>query len=252
MSISVFVSYAVETDAHNNRVLQFVNKLKMNGIDVCVFNDMKLGERFTTFMERIDSCDFTLVICTPEYKKRADKRSGGVGYEWNIVTSSVASAFDERRFIPILFSGDWDTSMPIWAKGKRGVDFRFGFDGEFETLLDAFEEYETMRRVEILDIDREIKSEDKYDVPFKKRPMFSIMNEKGVDEIVEVIAYFTLNSTNEDYLIYTKNETDKNGNVLVMTSKVLHVNDETVELVEVSDAEWIEIKEVMRQMATEE
>lgn len=252
MSVSVFISYAVESDEHSKKVQDFANKLKLRGLDVSIFTDMKLGERFQVFMEKIEDCDFTLLICTPEYKRRAKARFGGVGYEWNIVTASVASYYDERKFIPVLFSGDWNTALPIWARGKMGIDYRGESQAEFEKLITTFEEYESQKLCEVLDCDGVIRSQNTEDKPFKERGMLKITNQWGEDEVVEVIAYFTLNSTGEDYIVYTKNETDENGNVEVLSSKVVHEDEYNTSFVGVSEEEWEEIKQVMLEMANED
>lgn len=156
----IFISYSVESNEHNEKVKNFAKKLRKQQMEVLLFGDMKLGERFGTFMEDIEKCDFVLFICTPQYKRRADDREGGVGYEWNIITSSVVNQSDELKFIPVLFSGDWDTSLPIWARGKKGVDYRKELESEFELLpynygdmfLEDFEKkihpYDTLETVE--------------------------------------------------------------------------------------------------------
>lgn len=252
MSVSVFISYAVESDEHSKKVQNFANKLKLRGLDVSIFTDMKLGERFQVFMEKIEDCDFTLLICTPEYKRRAKARFGGVGYEWNIVTASVASYYDERKFIPVLFSGDWNTALPIWARGKMGIDYRNESQAEFEKLITTFEEYESRKNCEVLDCDGEIRSQNTDDRPFKERQMITITNERGLDEVVEVLAYFTLNSTGADYIVYTKDEMDECGNVEVCASKVIHVDENNTAFDAVSDQEWEEIKLVMLEIAKED
>jgi hypothetical protein len=56
------------------------------------------------------------------YKQKADERTGGVGYESAIITGELYRKLNERKFIPVLFSGKWDNSMPTWAEGKLGVD----------------------------------------------------------------------------------------------------------------------------------
>ena len=74
--------------------------------------------------ERVRGCDIVLIICTPNYKRKADKREGGVGYESNIITAELYKLQSESKFLPLLFDGDWDSSFPIWAEGKMGIDFR--------------------------------------------------------------------------------------------------------------------------------
>lgn len=252
MSVSVFISYAVESKSHNRKVQDFANKLKLRGLNVSIFTDMKHGDRFGVFMERIRQCDFTLIICTPKYKKKADKGEGGVGYEWNIVKSSVTKPFDERKFIPILFSGNWKTSLPEWGDGKKGFDYRYESQVEFEKLIAIFEDYESQKLCEVLDCDGVIRPQNTEDRPFKERKMLRITNQWDEDEVVEVLAYFTLNSTGEDYIVYTKDETDENGNVEVCASKVIHVDENNTAFDAVSDQEWEEIKQVMLEIANED
>jgi len=48
------------------------------------------GDSLTQFMETaIRENDFVIVICTPKYKKKADRRDGGVGYEGDIMTGEA-------------------------------------------------------------------------------------------------------------------------------------------------------------------
>jgi len=77
-----------------------------------------------------------------------------------------------------------------------------------------------------------------------------IFDENGVEKQVEVIAYFTLTMNNKDYLIYTENKEDANGNVEVYTSEVVHKDDNTTELLGIDDDNvWTEIKKVMIEIA---
>lgn len=77
-----------------------------------------------------------------------------------------------------------------------------------------------------------------------------IFDENGVEKEVEVIAYFTLTMNNKDYLIYTENKEDANGNVEVYTSEVVHKDDNTTELLGIDDDNvWTEIKKVMIEIA---
>ena len=80
--------------------------------------------------------------------------------------------------------------------------------------------------------------------------MIKILDENGVEKQVEVIAYFTLTLNNKDYLIYTENKTDANGNVEVYTSEVVQKDGEVTELMGIDDDNvWAEIKKVMIEIA---
>lgn len=76
------------------------------------------------FMERsVLSAQFVLVICTPTYAAKAENRVGGVGYEATIITTQLARQTDQRKFIPILRSGNWTSAVPLWLASRRGLDF---------------------------------------------------------------------------------------------------------------------------------
>ena len=84
----------------------------------------------------------------------------------------------------------------------------------------------------------------------EKNKTIKIFDENGVEKEVEVIAYFTLTMNNKDYLIYTENKEDTNGNIEVYTSEVIHKDDNTTELLGIDDDNvWTEIKKVMIEIA---
>jgi hypothetical protein len=66
--------------------------------------------------------DHVLIVCTPRYKERSDRREGGVGYEGDIITGEVFTTRNERKFIPILRLGEWSDSAPTWLTGKYYID----------------------------------------------------------------------------------------------------------------------------------
>ncbi len=138
--VTVFISYSWEDESHNSKVSQFVTRLEENNVHVHYDRHMKLGERFTDFMELIDESNYVLFICTPTYKEKSDKGLGGVKYEKNIITADLYEKRNERKFIPILFTGTWKTSLPIWAGGKLGIDYTKESDIEFQRLLNHLKE----------------------------------------------------------------------------------------------------------------
>ena len=142
-TLSVFVSYSWDSDKHRERVRSFILHLRSKGLNVIYDDDMELGDRITKFMEdSVDKSDKILYICTPQYKEKADSRKGGVGYENSIITGELYASQNERKYIPILFSGDWDTSIPVWAKGKLGIDLRDAstYENELNKLVTRLKE----------------------------------------------------------------------------------------------------------------
>ena len=74
----------------------------------------------------------------------------------------------------------------------------------------------------------------------------------GSQDTVETLLTFKFNDNNKEYVIYTKNETDENGNITIYISNVIR-NGESVTLTTVSDEnEWARIKDVLRDLSKTE
>ena len=117
ISPQVFISYSWDSDSHKEKVKDFALQLRANGINVIYDGDLQLGKRLPHFMEdSISTSDFVLFICTHKYKERADRRKAGVGYENQIITSELFKTCNEEKFIPVLFSGTWEFSLPRAAE----------------------------------------------------------------------------------------------------------------------------------------
>lgn len=119
----VFVSYSWDSKPHKEKIEKFIHDLRSNGINVIHDEELSFGRRIADFIENcISKSDVVLFICTPNYKHRADNGINGVGYENKIITSELYENNNEEKFIPVLFAGTWETSLPAWARGKKGLD----------------------------------------------------------------------------------------------------------------------------------
>ncbi len=125
---TVFISYSWERDEHKEWVLHLAETLQAKGgVNVILDQwDLRMGQDKTLFMEEsVAKSDFVLVVCTPEYAEKANKRRGGVGYEAMIITGELAEDIQQTKFIPVLRRGAWDrTSMPRWLTTRTGADLR--------------------------------------------------------------------------------------------------------------------------------
>jgi hypothetical protein len=124
MTPTVFISYSWDNDTHKEWVKSFATQLRSNGIDVKLDQwETVPGDQLPHFMERsIRDNNYVLIICTPNYKLKSDNRTGGVGYEGDIMTAEVLTNKNDRKFIPILKSGSKEESIPSWIIGKYYVD----------------------------------------------------------------------------------------------------------------------------------
>ena len=85
----------------------------------------------------------------------------------------------------------------------------------------------------------------------KKNMMVTTLPD-GTKEEVEVLLAFKFNDNNSEYVIYTKNEVDDNGNVTIYISNVTRIaNDITLSTVS-DDNEWTRIKNVLRELSKSE
>ena len=76
--------------------------------------------------------------------------------------------------------------------------------------------------------------------------------ENGTKEDVELLLSFKFNDNNKEYVIYTKNEKDDNGNVTIYVSSVTRVNDDITLGTITDDAEWSRIKDLLRELSKNE
>jgi hypothetical protein len=121
-----FISYSWDSEEHKAWVKSLATKLRDHGVNATLDRwAVALGDSLTHFMEiAIRENDFVVIVLTPHYAEKSDKRKGGVGYEGEIMTGEVFSGKDRRRFIPVLRSGTWEKSSPSWLLGKLGADLR--------------------------------------------------------------------------------------------------------------------------------
>ena len=136
----VFISYSWDSESHKEWVKRLTDSLIENGVDAHLDQyDLDLGDRLPKYMEnQITNSDFVLIICTENYKKKADNRKSGVGYEGHIISGELLLSADEKKFIPILRSDDIFNIMPIFLAGKLGVRLKDDFsvdDNAFQDLL---------------------------------------------------------------------------------------------------------------------
>ena len=83
----------------------------------------------------------------------------------------------------------------------------------------------------------------------KPKMTMSIIGEDGSIDEVEVVIAFEFKDTNREYVVYTKNEKDANGNVTVYVSHVDR-SGETPKLYSIDDEdEWNRVKDVLRKLS---
>ena len=122
----VFISYSWESKEHSDWVKSLADKLLSDGIEALIDSyDVSPGDRLPKFMESsIRDSDYVIIICTEEYKRKANNREKGVGYESHIISAELYNNHNDRKFIPIIRQGDFNTALPTYLDGKLAIDLR--------------------------------------------------------------------------------------------------------------------------------
>ena len=85
-----------------------------------------------------------------------------------------------------------------------------------------------------------------------EKKMMTIVDDNGNKEEVEVIFAFEFKDTKKEYVVYTKNEEDENGNITIYVSNVNREMGEPQLLAVEDEDEWNRIKNVLRELAKDE
>jgi hypothetical protein len=123
---TAFISYSWDSEQHREWVLALATRLRGDGVETVLDQwHVVPGDQLPAFMEKaVRESDHVLIVCTPRYKERSERRVGGVGYEGDIITGEVLTTGNQRKFIPILRAGEWTEAAPNWLAGKYHIDLR--------------------------------------------------------------------------------------------------------------------------------
>ncbi|AYL98885.1 toll/interleukin-1 receptor domain-containing protein [Mucilaginibacter celer] len=134
-----FISYAWDRPAHQGWIKQFASQLRNDGVETILDQWHAVpGTQLPEFMEQaVRDSDFVLIICTPKYKLKSDTRTGGVGYEGDIITGEIFVKRALDKFIPVLRDGAWLDASPSFLLGKYYIDLVDGsnYQANYENLL---------------------------------------------------------------------------------------------------------------------
>ncbi len=83
----------------------------------------------------------------------------------------------------------------------------------------------------------------------KDKKILTINKADGTKEDVEEVISFQFNDTKKEYVVYTKNEIDENGNVTIYVTEIIKDATGNKFVGVSSDEEWVKIKEVLRALA---
>jgi len=124
----VFISYSWSSKEYEEKVMDFAVRLQGDGIEVIIDKwIMQPGNDTINFMEKCvkdENVNFVLMLLDKKYANKADRRSGGVGIETQIISNEVYNNIEQSKFIPIVFDRDENGNIyvPIYLKSKFHYD----------------------------------------------------------------------------------------------------------------------------------
>jgi hypothetical protein len=120
--LTVFISYSWDNQEHKDWVLKLANYLiNKAGCNVLLDQfDLAAGKELTHFMENgLEKADKVIIVLTEEYKKKADSRIGGTGFEYSLISQGLYDLqANNDKFIPVLRQGTKATSAPVYIATK--------------------------------------------------------------------------------------------------------------------------------------
>lgn len=137
---TVFISYSWDNEEHKNWILSLSNKLIDNGVNVLLDRyELGPGKNMHHFMENaIKESDKVVMIFTPNYKLKAEKREGGVGYEYSILNVDLYKTITSNtKYIPVLKEGTIENSIPDFIQQFIAIHMtdNYRYDEKINELL---------------------------------------------------------------------------------------------------------------------
>jgi|SRR5579859_708031 len=138
-----FISYCWTSPQHEQWVINLASELRENGVDVILDKwDLREGHDAVAFMEKMvteQSVRKVIMIFDRMYADKADKRSGGVGTETQIISSEVYNKVEQTKFVGIAseLNEDGKPFTPAYYKSRIYIDLSSEdiYASNFEQLL---------------------------------------------------------------------------------------------------------------------
>lgn len=117
----VFISYSGTSDRHTNWVVDLATFLRANGVDARLDRwHLRKGMDLPQWMtNELSLAERVIIISDGRYTERADKRTGGVGWETMLIQGDMLnSAPDSRKYLVIVREEDFLKGRPEYVKTK--------------------------------------------------------------------------------------------------------------------------------------
>lgn len=124
----LFISYSWSSPEHEQWVIKLASDLRDSGVDVILDKwDLKEGQDAHAFMEKMvvdPSIEKVAIVCDRIYAEKANKRSGGVGTETQIISPEIYEKQEQNKFVAIIAERDAEGKayLPVYYKSRIYID----------------------------------------------------------------------------------------------------------------------------------
>lgn len=138
-----FISYCWTSPEHQQWVIDLATQLRESGVDVILDKwDLREGQDAIAFMEKMVtdvSVRKVVMVFDRAYADKADKRTGGVGTETQIISSEIYDKVEQTKFVGVAseLNADGKPFRPAYYKSRIYIDLSSEdiYASNFEQLL---------------------------------------------------------------------------------------------------------------------
>lgn len=132
-NITVFISYAWGVTEHEDWVeRKLADHLQDAGFDVLLdrWENSAAGKGVARFIERIPKSDFVVIVGTPKYVEKYEKKLSSTGTVVSTEIELINTCFiynseeGASKLIPLILSGNRETALPPLLRGRVYYDFQ--------------------------------------------------------------------------------------------------------------------------------
>ncbi|MEZ5839168.1 MAG: TIR domain-containing protein [Hyphomicrobiales bacterium] len=133
----VFISYSSVTSRSQAEAIRIAEFLRQNGIDARLDKwHLRYGMDLPQWMtNELELADRVIIISDAMYKERADRRSGGVGWETMIIQGDMSQQpVENRKYIAIIIEDNIQDGIPVYLRTKYCIHWQ---ESEIESVQNA-------------------------------------------------------------------------------------------------------------------
>ncbi len=131
----VFISYSWDSDEHKAWVKKLSDDLRSKYAVYTLLDQYNQGgyDLISFMRQGLKRADRVLMIGTPNYKKKSESNQGGVKFEDQLISNEIYHKMGSSKFIPILRSGQFDTSFTAIVETNSG--YKMDDEEQYEEVL---------------------------------------------------------------------------------------------------------------------